>query len=369
MRAATDWRLAALGIGGFVAMVVVSGLLFLAIPRFDMQSSLFIDRLINRTTRTGFSDHIRFDEVTDITQDNSLAFSVDGTDPTAMPAVPYWRTVVLDEYTGEGFRMSEAYRRQLNGYRPLARQFNGQGRFWHDAPTWTIYMEPGISRYLPLLGNFHRMLFTEPQTFSLSDELRIVALQRDPPKMFAYQPWSMETTGELKHVTFALQRRDGKLSGQAFTALPAAPATRERLTSLLDAIAAPSGSNAREFARRVVQWLGEIHPYSLTSSVPAGSGDTIVRWLYSDTLGHCEFFAGSFVLLTRSAGYPARLVTGFRGGSWTDFSGSFTVRNAHAWCEIFDDASGSMDPRRFHAGQSDPRRRRPGRRRRLGPRP
>ncbi len=342
-RAATDWRLVTLGGAGFATMVVLSGLLFLAIPRFELQSSLFIDRLIQRTTRTGFSENIRFGEVTEITQDNSLAFSVDVTDPTAMPAVPYWRMVVLDEYTGEGFKVSDELRRELNGYRPPRRELQGRNKFTRGAPTWTVYMEPGISRFLPLLGNFYNMRFTEPQTFTLSDILRIVALQRDPPKMFAFEAWSMDTGDRLLDATFALQRRQHNTRGERFLESPTDAATRERLRAVREQIDLPANADAAVFADAAIAWLGEQHAYSLNSAVPAGDGDPLVRWLESEAPGHCEFFAGAFVLLARDAGFPARLVTGFHGGTWNDFSGSFMVRNAnaHAWCEIFDDASGS----------------------------
>jgi hypothetical protein len=49
------------------------------------------------------------------------------------------------------------------------------------------------------------------------------------------------------------------------------------------------------------------------------------------------------VLLARAAGFPARVVTGFRGGSWNGFSNNFTIRNsdAHAWAEIFDGQTGA----------------------------
>ena len=92
-----------------------------------------------------------------------------------------------------------------------------------------------------------------------------------------------------------------------------------------------------------MQWLSEIHPYALSSAVPDGDGDNLLRWLESEAAGHCEFFAGSFVMLARAAGYPARIVTGFRGGRWNDFSNSFMVRNsnAHAWTEVFDEESSS----------------------------
>ncbi|WP_221030445.1 transglutaminaseTgpA domain-containing protein [Actomonas aquatica] len=363
-RAATDWRLAALGIAGFAAMVVISGLLFLAIPRFELQNSLFIDRLISRTTRTGFSENIRFGEVTEITQDNGLAFSVDVSDPSTMPVAPYWRMVVLDEYTGEGFKMSDELRRDLNGYRPLSRQLQGRGKPNPGSPTWTVYMETGVSRFLPLLGNFYSMRFTEPQTFSLSEELRVVALQRDPPKMFAFEVWSMDTSAELLDASFALQRRNGDARGGRFLGRPETPGAQSRLRRLLNQIPVSADADAATFGQAVVNFLGGRHAYALSSAIPGGDGDPLVRWLESETPGHCEFFAGAFVLLARDAGFPARLVTGFRGGSWNDFSGSFAVRNAnaHAWCEIFDDASGKwlrFDPTPGHealtaAAEQDP---------------
>jgi hypothetical protein len=77
--------------------------------------------------------------------------------------------------------------------------------------------------------------------------------------------------------------------------------------------------------------------------VPAGAGDPLVRWLTSREGGHCELFAGSLALLAREAGFPARVATGFHGGSWNGYSNNFTIRNsdAHAWCEVFDAAAGA----------------------------
>ena len=187
------------------------------------------------------------------------------------------------------------------------------------------------------------MSFTEPQTFALNDQLRIVALQREPPKMFAYRTWSMATGPELYDASFALARRNDPEVGAEFLVLPDGETDRSRLSRLLSEISPAPTTNAREFANATINWLGGMHPYALTSSVPNGDGDTLIRWMDSETPGHCEFFAGSFVLLARAAGYPARIVTGFRGGRWNDYSGSFMVRNsnAHAWAELFDEGSNS----------------------------
>jgi hypothetical protein len=46
--------------------------------------------------------------------------------------------------------------------------------------------------------------------------------------------------------------------------------------------------------------------------------------------------------MARTAGLPARVVTGFRGGTWNGYSNNFTIRNAdaHGWAEVFDEDSG-----------------------------
>jgi hypothetical protein len=98
---------------------------------------------------------------------------------------------------------------------------------------------------------------------------------------------------------------------------------------------------AAAFAERANAWLRRNHDYTLSPKIPDGAGDPLVRWLASRERGHCELFAGSFVLLARAAGFSARVVTGFRGGMWNAYSANFTLRNAdaHAWAEIYDESS------------------------------
>jgi transglutaminase-like putative cysteine protease len=343
VRATTDWRLAALGAALFAGVVALSGLLFLAIPRFELSNSLFLDRLINRQTKTGFSDEIRFGEVTDIQQDESIALNVDVSDPSRLPAQPYWRMVVLDDYVGGGFRISPRLRRELNQTTGRATRLRGTARSRHDPTEWTFYFEAGVSRYLPLLGNYINLSFTEAQSVGVGYTQRVVALDRDPPRMFAYRVSGMETTPYLPHADLALQRRAGDVDDPA-AALDAVlgPGGRERLRAFNAEILGGSAPAAGEYAQRAGEWLAARHAYSLQSSLPPGEGDPLVRWIGSNAPGHCELFAGALVLLAREAGFPARLVAGFRGGSWNAFSNSFTVRNshAHAWVEIFDDESG-----------------------------
>jgi hypothetical protein len=117
--------------------------------------------------------------------------------------------------------------------------------------------------------------------------------------------------------------------------------------------------DAADYSRRLTDYLWKRFAYSLS---PDGGRslveDPVVGWLESGTKGHCELFAGAFILLAREAGYPARMVVGFTGGSWNAVEDYFVVRNrdAHAWVEIYDagpqewlridptPGSGSSDP-------------------------
>ena len=48
-------------------------LLFLIIPRFELASGFFLDRYISRKSRTGFTENVRFGDVTELVRDNSVA--------------------------------------------------------------------------------------------------------------------------------------------------------------------------------------------------------------------------------------------------------------------------------------------------------
>jgi hypothetical protein len=65
-------------------------------------------------------------------------------------------------------------------------------------------------------------------------------------------------------------------------------------------------------------------------------------------VGFCEHIASSFVLLMRAMGIPARVVTGYQGGSVNPVDGFWTVRqsDAHAWAEVWIAARGwvRVDP-------------------------
>jgi hypothetical protein len=337
LRAATDWRVVTLGTVLFVGVVGLSALLFLAMPRFELANSLFLDRLIMRQTRTGFSDTIHFGDVTDITQDTSVALRVEVPDPAKLPPELYWRMIVLDEYRNGEFRTSAALReRGINYFNENFVLGNERGG---GAGTWTFYLEPGVSRYLPLAGGFSVLRLGASTDLRVNLATRVVALRNDPATMMAYRVIGMRIADTLRDAA----PRPGPES------LGLSESDRAALKKLAGEIDGGAQLGATEFARRATAWLAQRHGYALQMQLPPGTGDPLVRWLNSREPGHCELFAGALVMLTRAAGHPARVVAGFKGGDWNAFENYLMVRNsdAHAWCEVYDRAAGAwqrVDP-------------------------
>ncbi len=83
-------------------------------------------------------------------------------------------------------------------------------------------------------------------------------------------------------------------------------------------------------------------------------------FLFESKKGFCEHYAGSFALLMRAGGIPARIVTGYQGGEVNPINNELIVRqaDAHAWTEIWlpgegwtrVDPTGAVSPLRVEGG-------------------
>ena len=92
-------------------------------------------------------------------------------------------------------------------------------------------------------------------------------------------------------------------------------------------------------AKRIEQRLqssGE-YKYSLSNEIIDPSIDPVEDFLFNRKQGHCEYSASAMALMLRAVDIPSRLVSGFKGGQMSGFSGAFTVegRHAHAWVEAW----------------------------------
>jgi hypothetical protein len=120
-------------------------------------------------------------------------------------------------------------------------------------------------------------------------------------------------------------------------ALPDGLAGMKELGARLGARRDGSGKSDNEKIAAVIEWLRSGHAYTTNPPARPAGVDPVDDFLFSQPVGHCEFFASAAVLLLRAADVPARYVTGFRGGDWNPIGGYVAVRGerAHAWAEAF----------------------------------
>jgi transglutaminase-like putative cysteine protease len=78
-------------------------------------------------------------------------------------------------------------------------------------------------------------------------------------------------------------------------------------------------------------------PYTLDVPAPPPNRDAVDFFLFDLKKGYCDYYASAMTVMSRAAGIPTRLVTGYTRGIYDDRRGQFTVTaaNAHSWVEIY----------------------------------
>ncbi len=157
-------------------------------------------------------------------------------------------------------------------------------------------------------------------------------------------PEYVVTSAVLPHAPDQLRASSGPdVTDPRWTDVPAS--VPERVRALGAQLAA--GRSRIDAVQRVESWLADNATYRLDSPVPGPGEDAVDRFLFVDRVGFCEQFAAAEVLLLRSAGIPARFVTGLAYGSPTGKTRrTFRDRDLHAWVEVFHPGVGwvASDP-------------------------
>lgn len=119
--------------------------------------------------------------------------------------------------------------------------------------------------------------------------------------------------------------------------------TEGRLTGLpletpprIFAIAGELTAAAATPFRKLLAIQDHLRQFTYDERAPAGQGiDDLLFFMEQSRRGYCEQFAGTFAVLARALGYPARVAVGFQAGD-PDRTGSYrvTTGDIHAWPEI-----------------------------------
>jgi transglutaminase-like putative cysteine protease len=315
-----EWRRNLRQAGHLLAQAVPVALaLWLFFPRFGGPLWQMPDD--GSAARSGLSDSMSPGDITDLVMSDEVAFRVRFHGSTPPDGQRYWRGPVLNDFDGHAWRRTE-------GDRELAAPLIFAGPAYH----YTVSLEPSPHAWLfvldwPSLWNAARA--------RLTDDYMLMA-----PHALT-QPIDVEATSYPR----------------AEASDPLSPGMRRLDTQL------PPGRNPRtlQLARTLRQThpddrgyvdavLDMFHrqPYFYTLSPPRLGSDSVDDFLFVTKRGFCGHYASAFANLMRAAGIPARVVTGYQGGTYNRFADYWILRqsDAHAWTEVWIDGRGwtRVDP-------------------------
>ena len=98
-----------------------------------------------------------------------------------------------------------------------------------------------------------------------------------------------------------------------------------------------SEQNSFDKVMALTNHLLETYPYNFFPPPHPEGTDAVDTFLFRDQEGICEQYVSALVVMARSLGIPARLVTGYGSGDYNALTGYYEVRasDAHSWAEVY----------------------------------
>ena len=291
----------------------LSALMFLALPRPD--GPLWGAPAGAAQGTSGLSDSMQPGAIAQLALSSEPVFVARFATPMPPQAQLYWRGVVLGNYDGVSWTRSTA----------IARDDRIDIALAGEAVDYQVELLPGKQRRI----------------FAL-DLPR--SIERLPGNPYLVSPaLEVQTTHAIaagvryrasSRLRYRLQTQLTPAQQQAWLALP--PGSNPRSLAWAQQLRG-SGQRTPEAAIAAVLAYYRQAPFRYTLQPPLLGKDGVDAFLFDTRAGFCEHYAGSFTVLMRAMGIPARVVTGYQGGLRDDAAAALTVRqaDAHAWAEVW----------------------------------
>jgi hypothetical protein len=325
-----DPALAKIPLRGFL-LLAMAGVIVMAVPLFLLLPRVRAPFIVGRGGGTGvtleaagFSDQVTLDSIGRIRGSREVAMRVldESRTGVALGDVEMrFKAATYDIYQGGTWRRSPLQGElRRSGGRGVSFRL-GDPKTAKPARWATIFLQPLHSQSMPLPVETATV---QPRTPALMiDQGGAVSFTFSPLEVAQYK------VGLAKGPVLAGVPPNGP-SDPSLDVTGVTPRIRTLAAQVLG-----QGTPAQR-AQRLENHLMEKYSYTL-DFVGRSAANPIEDFLFRYRSGQCEYFASSMVLMLRSQGIPARLVTGFLGGEYNPFEGYYIVRenNAHAWVEAY----------------------------------
>lgn len=327
--------------------LALGGLIFLLMPRWDNQRTRRIRGQAVTPHLTGFSDSVKLGQLGQILENEDVVLTVeifDESDRRVVPEFePLWRGVTLNRYeAGSWYRTrTTGLEFELATPTPTSRQRSLRQVIKLEQTDSDVLfgLRPVLWASGPdlVLNQFDGTLFRQ----DLRPGAPYLTRANRNPGRYSYTVLS-NADGNARQ-PFELQMAAG--GNPELLEVP--EPLRQHLEPIVTTVLAGVSDDSLAQAEALERYLrdGEFS-YSLRLNVVDPGIDPVEDFLVNRKEGHCEYFASALALLLRTAGIPARLVNGFKGGDWNDLGQVLSVRqkHAHSWVEALVSQPGG--PRR-----------------------
>jgi transglutaminase-like putative cysteine protease len=317
--------------------------IFFTIPR---GGAGFYQKGYGENIRTsGFSNTVDLGAIGPIKRDPSVVMRVELPDrPPNEIGRFYLRGVAFDRYDGRSWANQLGHRRIMSESTP------GTFALHRSRSDPAPYLGPALLQNILLEPLDTPVLFAAPFAETVSG--RFPAVQADLSGAL-YLPFAGSTRLEYSVVSRPNPVLPADLQPH-LVSYPESflghflqmPVQSERIAALARDVA-HTKHTVYEKAAAIQDHLSRNYRYSLDAPL-AEQANPLEEFLFNRKTGYCEHYATAMVIMLRTIGIPARLVTGFLATEWNEYGNYYVVRqqDAHAWVEVHLPYSGwvMMDP-------------------------
>ncbi len=333
------WIANGLAFGAFLITVVI----FFTIPRVN--AGIYQKGFGQNLRMSGFSDKVNLGAIGSIKRDPSIVMRVELPRSPLHDASPlYIRGVSFDQYDGKVWTNQLSYRRSLIEESPGSFTFRGKRTVSRsqlgEAMQQKILLEPLDTPVLFAAPFIESVTGVFPSLFF--DATGAVYLPFPSSSRIEYTVVSRATM----LVPADLGSEPGPYPEWVVRQYLQLPLQSDRITALAGEVT-QKHYRPYEKATAIQAYLTRHYRYSLDAPL-AEQRQPLEEFLFARKTGYCEHYATAMVIMLRTVGVPARLVTGFMATEWNEYGNYYVVRqqDAHAWVEVYLPHSGwiKMDP-------------------------
>jgi transglutaminase-like putative cysteine protease len=290
----------------------------------------------SQTAASGLSDTMSPGDISQLALSDEVAFRVRFESATPPNRERYWRGPVLDLFDGHTWSRSASLQNGAPALKPLGPSYK-----------YTVMMEPHRHRWIFMLDWPSSWNLPHSELSSDYTLMQAEPLSR-PVDVVGASYTQVQSTESLSDRT---RSRDLRL-----------PRERNPRTAQLARELRSAHPDDMELLQAVLAMFTR-QPFFYTLNPPKLSDDSVDEFLFNTKRGFCGHYASAFAALARAAGIPARVVTGYQGGTLNPYGDYWILRqsDAHAWTEVWIEGRGwvridptaAIAPERVERGLAD----------------